>query len=107
VFSLDYEVGRKTLRKLGMFRPFVGAAFAFAVFVALRSGLVEIGTVDKTVAFYATVAFVAGFSERWAKVILDGALAGGGGSEPAQAPAPAEQPKKETEEAPAAAPDAT
>ncbi|HEY1368696.1 MAG TPA: hypothetical protein VGF23_16355 [Gaiellaceae bacterium] len=106
-FALDYEVGRKTLRKLGMFRPFIGAAFAFAVFVALRSGLVEVGTVDKTVAFYATVAFVAGFSERWAKVILDGAL-GGGGSESEQAPPELDpQGKKETEEAPAAVPDAT
>ncbi|HEY1367336.1 MAG TPA: hypothetical protein VGF23_09490 [Gaiellaceae bacterium] len=109
-FALDYEVGRKTLRKLGMFRPFIGAAFAFAVFVALRSDLVQIGTVEKTVAFYATVAFVAGFSERWAKVILDGALAGAGSESEQAAPAalePDEQRKKESEEAPAAVPDPT
>jgi hypothetical protein len=107
VFALDYEVGRPTLRKLGMFRPFVGAAFAFAVFLALRSGLVEIGTVDKTIPFYATVAFLAGFSERWAKVILDGALGGGDAKDEAPAPAPVEERKKESEEAPAAVPDAT
>jgi hypothetical protein len=58
-----------------MARPFVGAAFAVAIFLLLKSGLVDLGQ-DDTVYFYAAVGFLAGFSERWARVIVGGALAG-------------------------------
>jgi hypothetical protein len=74
-FSQDYEVGRKPTRKLAMARPFVGAAFAVAIFLLLKSGLVDLGQ-DDSVYFYAAVGFLAGFSERWARVIVGGALAG-------------------------------
>jgi hypothetical protein len=38
-FSQDYEVGRKTTRRLAMARPFVGAAFAVLIYLLLKSGL--------------------------------------------------------------------
>jgi hypothetical protein len=81
-FQLDHEVGRKQLRRLGSFRPFIGAVFALVIYFALKSNLIRIGeladndTAPKTVYFYATIAFLAGFSERWAKVLLDGAMGG-------------------------------
>jgi hypothetical protein len=80
-FSQDYEVGRKATRRLAMARPFVGAAFAVLIFLLLKSGLVDIGGFsndEQTVYFYAAVGFLAGFSERWARVIIGSALGGEG-----------------------------
>jgi hypothetical protein len=83
-FSQDYEVGRKTTRRLAMARPFVGAAFAVMIFLLLKSSLVDIGGLsssestisEPTIYFYAAVGFLAGFSERWARVISGGVLGG-------------------------------
>jgi hypothetical protein len=74
-FSQDYELGRKVNRRLAMARPFVGAAFAIMIFLLLKSGLIDIGglsTKNQTIYFYAAVGFLAGFSERWARVIIGG-----------------------------------
>lgn len=79
-FNVDFEVGRKSVRYLGGLRPWIGALFAFALYLALKSNLVElIQSADHGIYFYATVAFLAGFSERRAKVLLDSAMGGGGG----------------------------
>ena len=84
-FKLDYEVGRASLQRLGSFRPFIGAIFALVLYFALRGNLLQIAprsTNSKTdwLYFYAAFAFIAGFSERWAKVILGGAERMLGGS---------------------------
>jgi hypothetical protein len=76
-FSQDYEVGRKTTRRLAMARPFVGAAFAVMIYLLLKSGLVDIGGLNsnqQTIYFYSAVAFLAGFSERWARIIVGGVI---------------------------------
>jgi hypothetical protein len=71
-FHLDHEVGQKEARRLGAFRPFIGATFGAVLYLAVASGLVQFGSVDtKGLPFYAVLAFLAGFSERWAKVVLD------------------------------------
>jgi hypothetical protein len=73
-FNLDHEVGQKEARRLGTFRPFLGAAFGLLVYFAVSAGLVSPfggAPADATGSFYAVVAFLAGFSERWAKVVLD------------------------------------
>jgi hypothetical protein len=79
-FDQDYELGHKTTRRLAMARPFVGAAFAVMIFLLLKSGLVDVGgltTKDQTIYFYAAVGFLAGFSERWARVIIGGVFGAG------------------------------
>jgi uncharacterized membrane protein len=79
-FSQDYELGRKVNRRLAMARPFVGAAFAIMIFLLLKSGLVDIGglsTNNQTIYFYAAVGFLAGFSERWARVVIGGVFGAG------------------------------
>ena len=76
-FSLEFEVGRKSVRYLGGLRPWIGAMFAFVLYLALKSNLVElVQASDHGVYFYGAVAFAAGFSERRAKVLLDGAVGG-------------------------------
>ena len=76
-FNIDYEVGRKPARFLGALRPWIGAMFALALYIAIRGGVVAVlPEAEQTVYFFAAIAFLAGFSERWAKVLLDGASGG-------------------------------
>jgi hypothetical protein len=75
-FNLDFEVGRKSVRQLGGLRPWIGGVLAAIVYLALQSDLVQIGQSSKGIHFYATVAFLAGFSERRAKILLDGIALG-------------------------------
>jgi hypothetical protein len=90
-FNLDFEVGRKSVRRLGSLRPWIGATFALAIYLALKSSLLQIGEVKRPdIYFYATIAFLAGFSERRAKVLLDGV----GGLGP-QAPEPTDKHRHE------------
>src|SRR5439155_92615 len=78
-FGIDFEVGRKSMRYLGGLRPWIGALFALVVYLALKSNLVELfQTATHGLYFYATIAFLAGFSERRAKVLLDSAMGGSG-----------------------------
>jgi hypothetical protein len=90
-FAVDFEVGRKSVRYLGGIRPWIGALLALALYLALKSSLIELlqGT-SKGIYFYASVAFLSGFSERHAKVMLGGILAGGTSS-PSPEPARAEE----------------
>ena len=70
-FTLDFEVGRPALRRIGSFRPFLGAVFGVVTYFVLESGLLETERVGAERFFYfGTLAFVAGFSERWTKVLL-------------------------------------
>jgi hypothetical protein len=70
-FSIDHEVGRKMVRRLGAVRPFIGATFAVAIYFGLSSSLFQFANVEKSIYYYAAVSFLAGFSERWARVMLD------------------------------------
>jgi hypothetical protein len=72
-FSLDYEVGRKAVRRLGMVRPVLGATFGIAAYLVVRSGVLQLDLNDDRFYVLATAAFLAGFSERWTKVLLSGA----------------------------------
>ena len=74
-FAIDYEVGRPTVRKLGAFRPFIGAIFGVAMYFLISSGLPQVELPDSDTAFfyYGIVAFLAGFAERRTKVILGSA----------------------------------
>lgn len=69
---VDWEFGKDTLRTLGALRPFVGAVFGLMTFFALKSGIVALGVIDgsKSTYFYVLFAFVAGFSERFARDML-------------------------------------
>jgi hypothetical protein len=76
-FSVDYELGRVTLALLGAIRPLLGAVFGIALYAALASGVLELfkvpqGDITKQLLFFMVVAFLAGFSERWAKGVLGG-----------------------------------
>jgi len=73
-FNIDFELGRPLLRRLGAYRPFLGGAIGVALFFLLASGLLDI-QVDKEQEpyYYGFFAFLAGFSERFAAVVLSAA----------------------------------
>ena len=76
-FTIDVELGRPLLRRLGLYKPFVGAIFGVAVYWIITAGLLATSQVPKEpqsrIFFFGIVAFLAGFSERFTGVIFGGA----------------------------------
>ena len=73
-FNIDFELGRPLLRRLGAYRPFLGGAIGVALFFLLASGLLDIQVdEDQQPYYYGFFAFLAGFSERFAAVVLSAA----------------------------------
>jgi hypothetical protein len=75
---VDYEQGKTIAVLAGSFRPVVGAVFGGALYVLVVGGLLPLETPDSVPApteasgqpaalFFAGLAFIAGFSERWAQ----------------------------------------
>lgn len=100
-FAIDYEVGRNSIRRIGSFRPFLGAVFGVVLYFALSSGIFQTAIPDDSQAFFyfGILAFVAGFSERFTKVILgsaEQAMSGAGQEEGGGARVPREQERRKT-----------
>jgi len=93
-FNIDFELGRPLLRRLGVFRPFVGAIFGVALYCLLESGILDISvSPDHKPYYYGFTAFLAGFSERFALVVMSSAETrlGGSGGTKSTGSAPTEQ----------------
>jgi hypothetical protein len=73
-FNIDHELGSAGVRRLGAMRPLIGAISGVAVSLLVQTSLVPIRQRALTFEFYVIAAFLAGFSERWTKVVLDGAM---------------------------------
>ena len=92
-FELEYDVGRRYVCFLGGLRPTIGAVFGLALYFAINSEILKLFDLPQegTGRLYAllVIAFLGGFSERWAQDSLT-ALA------PAGAPTktPASEPKR-------------
>ena len=72
-FRVDCEVGRTTIRRLGSFRPFIGAVFGMALYFLFQSELLRTTLpTDQSTAFFffGILAFLAGFNERWTNVLF-------------------------------------
>jgi hypothetical protein len=72
-FIVDHEIGEVGIRRLGSYRPLIGAIFGVALYFLAQTTLLHLDKDVKTFAFFTTLAFLAGFSERWAQVVLGGA----------------------------------
>jgi hypothetical protein len=73
-FNIDHELGSSGVRRLGAFRPIIGAIFGVIISLLVTTTLVPIKHSALTFHFFVIAAFLAGFSERWTKVVLDGAM---------------------------------
>jgi hypothetical protein len=91
-FHVDFEVGRPPIRRVGSFRPLIGAVFALILYFALLGDLVQLGAEsgsEEPLEYYAVLSFFAGFSERWVRGVLSPvAQLAGGGDAPADEPQP-------------------
>jgi hypothetical protein len=89
-FELDYDVGSPYAMFLGGLRPLIGGAFGMAITFAFDGGLLHLPVAasssshDRRLALL-VLAFLAGFSERWAQDTLTSVLPGSG--QPKQAAA--------------------
>src|SRR4029079_6382799 len=73
-FNIDFELGRPLLRRLGAYRPFLGGAIGVALFFLLARGVLDIQVdAQQKPYYYGFFAFLAGFSERFAAVVLGAA----------------------------------
>ncbi|MDQ3583477.1 MAG: hypothetical protein M3495_18560 [Pseudomonadota bacterium] len=70
---VDHEIGKYGLYMLGIYRPLIGAITGLAVYFLARTALLQMDPNVKTVDFFVFLAFLAGFSERWAQVLFGGA----------------------------------
>jgi hypothetical protein len=80
-FVVDHELGRKNVRWLGIYRPFVGGIFGLATFLTIESGVLQTRgpTRAQEFAYYGIFAFFSGFFERFTKVLTPGTASDGGG----------------------------
>ena len=92
---VNYESGRRTIRLIGAMRPVIGALLGGALYLLLAGGLVTLAQTPendatKLLYFYTAIAFLAGFSERWAQDVVAGAETsiGQAGTPPASRPNP-------------------
>lgn len=70
---LNFEAGSMLLRLLGMFRPIMGSIFGASTVMLVVSGLLPIHVPTdplKQISFFLIIAFIAGFTERWAQDML-------------------------------------
>jgi hypothetical protein len=67
------EAGKKTIRALGFMRPVIGATFGAVVYLFLDGGIVQVLSPPDSgasLAFYAALGFISGFSERFAQDVI-------------------------------------
>ncbi len=91
--TLQYQAGSILLYLLGAFRPLIGGIIGLALNVLIVGTLLPIAQpaeVAKQVYFYLGIAFIAGFSERWAQDML--AVAKGSASPGASSTSQSESP---------------
>lgn len=72
-FKPDYEAGVSHIRRIGIFRPIIGAVMGLIIFFLLMSELTPLTLpTDTTIrTFYIVImAFTGGFTERWAEGML-------------------------------------
>jgi hypothetical protein len=78
-FELEYDVGRPYAFFLGALRPLIGGAFGMAITFAFSGHLLHLpiaqgATTDEERLALVVLAFLAGFSERWAQDTLTSVL---------------------------------
>ena len=86
-FVSDYEAGSEHLRMIGVFRPLIGATFGLAIFFAVQADLASFGNDDPDFWLLTFIAFLSGFSERFAPNVF-------GRIEGEKTPAPQAQPEQ-------------
>jgi hypothetical protein len=73
-FTIDHELGAVGVMRLGSFRPLIGAVSGVVLSFLIQTPFLALDERSFDIEAFVVVAFLAGFSERWTKVVLDGAM---------------------------------
>ena len=73
-FAIDHELSRWEVMLVGAYRPLIGSVSGIVVYFLVQTPLIPIEQTALTLPFYVVVAFLAGFIERWTRVVLSGAM---------------------------------
>jgi len=73
-FAIDHELSRWEVTLIGSYRPLIGAVSGIVVYFLFQTPLVPIDESALTLPLFVVVSFLAGFSERWTRMMLSGAL---------------------------------
>jgi hypothetical protein len=73
-FAIDHELSRWEVMLVGAYRPLIGSVSGIVIYFLVQTPLIPIETSALTLPFFVVVAFLAGFSERWTRVVLSGAM---------------------------------
>lgn len=92
-FAIDHELARWEVVLVGAYRPLIGSVSGIVVYFLVQTTLLPVQDDALTFPFYVVAAFLAGFSERWTRMVLSGAMRTIG--EPAPSPEPATPPADE------------
>ena len=82
-FVTHYDLGKRSLYVLGSYRPVLGAVFGVVTYFLLASDLLQTAGPARAreIFFYGSLAFVAGFSERFTSVLIRNVESGVPGDE--------------------------
>ena len=81
-FAIDHELARRDVLLVGAYRPLIGSVSGIVVYFLINTPLLPLEESALTMPLFVVVAFLAGFSERWTRVVLSGAMRTIGGGEP-------------------------
>jgi hypothetical protein len=73
-FVIDHELGRWEVVVVGAYRPIVGAISGAIVYFLVQTPLMPLENDVLTLPFFVVASFLAGFSERWTRMVLSGAM---------------------------------
>ena len=68
---------------VGAYRPLIGSVSGIVVYFLVQTPLMPLEESALTLPFFVVVAFLAGFSERWTRMVLSGAMRTIGGNDAA------------------------
>ena len=73
-FAIDHELGAREVVLVGAYRPIIGAVSGIVVYFLVQTTILPLDTSTLTLEFFVVLSFLAGFSERWTRMVLDGAM---------------------------------
>ena len=73
-FAIDHELSRWDVRLVGSYRPLIGSVSGIVVYFLFQTPLLPMEQSELTLPFFVVVSFLAGFSERWTRMMLSGAM---------------------------------
>jgi hypothetical protein len=92
-FVIDHELSRWEVTLVGSYRPLIGSVSGIVVYFLFQTPLVPIEPTALSLPLYVVVAFLAGFSERWTRMVLSGAMRTVAGREESAAGEPERAPE--------------